>query len=80
MLWTKLLVGLLSVSGAAAQSTNGLYSLVKRRLPNHVENFQFSLVSNLTGSDDGYDQFVVQSSSNGSVLVQGTSLSALSSG
>ncbi|KAJ5621454.1 hypothetical protein N7528_006237 [Penicillium herquei] len=81
MLWKKLLAGLLITSGvAAAQSTDGLYSLVKRRLPNHVGDFQFNLVSNITGGDDGYDEFMVQSSSNGTIVVQGTSLSALSSG
>lgn len=79
MLWTKLLIGLFAASGAA-QSTDGLYDLVKRRLPNHVDNFRFSLVSNITGSNGGYDQFIVQDAPNGTVMVQGTSLSALSSG
>lgn len=79
MLWSKLLIGLFAASGVA-QSTDGLYDLVKRRLPNHVDNFRFSLVSNITGSNAGYDQFLVQDAPNGTVIVQGTSLSALSSG
>ncbi|KAJ5115696.1 hypothetical protein N7456_000044 [Penicillium angulare] len=80
MLWSKLLVGLLSASGVAAVSTDGLYSLVKRRLPNHVDDFRFNVVSNITGSDEGYDQFTVKSEPNGTIIVQGTSISALSSG
>jgi alpha-N-acetylglucosaminidase len=79
MLWTKLLIGLFAASGVA-QSTDGLYDLVKRRLPNHVDDFRFSLVSNITEGNGGYDQFMVQEAPNGKVLVQGTSLSALSSG
>ncbi|KAJ5769528.1 hypothetical protein N7520_004087 [Penicillium odoratum] len=76
-MWKKLLIGLFAASGVA-QSTDGLYNLVKRRLPNHIDNFQFNLVSNITGND--YDQFTVRNSPNGTVIVQGTSLSALSSG
>ncbi|KAJ5288893.1 hypothetical protein N7478_001923 [Penicillium angulare] len=80
MLWSKLLIGLLSASGVAAVSTDGLYSLVKRRLPNHVDDFRFNVVPNITGSDEGYDQFTVKSAPNGTIIVQGTSISALSSG
>lgn len=67
------------VATAAAQSTDGLYGLIKRRLPNHVDRFRFTLDGQF-GNSDGYDQFVVQSADNGTVLVHGNSISALSSG
>ncbi|KAJ5153536.1 uncharacterized protein N7482_010014 [Penicillium canariense] len=61
-------------------STKGLYGLVRRRLPNHVDHFHFTIdYSNITGAD-GYDQFMVQSAPNGTILVKGNSVSALSSG
>ena len=79
MRWINLLLGLLATSAAGAQSTDGVYNLVKRRLPNHANNFRFSLTSDLPDSN-GYDKFTVQSVANGTVMIQGTSLSALSSG
>lgn len=78
MWWT-----LLFVWGCAtwtvAQSTEGLYRLVQRRLPNHVDRFHFSINSSLN-LNSGYDQFSVHTSPNGTVLVEGSSISALSSG
>jgi alpha-N-acetylglucosaminidase len=67
-----------------SQSTQGIYNLLQRRMPQHADSFQFSLV-NVTGvaSDDGdqpFDRYVVSTLSNGTVLVEGNSLSALSSG
>lgn len=59
MPWIKSLLWL-CVATATAQSTEGLYSLVKRRLPNHVDHFRFILDTNF-GDNDDYDQFVVQS-------------------
>ncbi|KAJ5396423.1 hypothetical protein N7509_004536 [Penicillium cosmopolitanum] len=66
-------------ASAVAQSTDGMYSLVKRRLPEHVDQFRFSISSNLT-DNGGYDQFTVKTAHNGTVLVEGSSISALSSG
>ncbi|KAJ5561889.1 hypothetical protein N7461_000650 [Penicillium sp. DV-2018c] len=60
-----------------AQSTEGLTNLVKRRLPNHVDEFHFTLDATLEGK---YDSYVVTSAPNGTVSVRGTTLSALSSG
>jgi len=78
MRWIKSFLWL-CLASAAAQSTEGLYSLVKRRLPNHVDQFRFTLDADFVDSD-GYDQFVVQSEHNGTILVRGNSISALSSG
>ncbi|GFF94021.1 alpha-N-acetylglucosaminidase [Aspergillus udagawae] len=85
MWWAKILLicGLMTGSGFS-QSTQGIYNLLQRRMPQHADSFQFSLV-NATGvaSDDGgqpFDHYVVSTLSNGTVLVEGNSLSALSSG
>lgn len=78
MCWIKSLLWF-CVASAVAQSTEGLYSLVKRRLPNHGDQFRFTLDADF-GNSDGYDQYLVQSADNGTVLVHGNSLSALSSG
>lgn len=78
MKWINSLLWLVAAS-AAAQSTEGLYNLVKRRLPNHVDDFRFDL-KNYTASKNGYDQFEVRTASNGTVLVEGNTVSALSSG
>ncbi|KAK5789923.1 hypothetical protein VI817_007210 [Penicillium citrinum] len=78
-MWWSLLFVWGCATSAVAQSTEGLYSLVKRRLPNHVDHFQFSINSSLV-EDGGYDQFTVQTLPNRTVLVEGSSISALSSG
>ncbi|KAJ5197744.1 uncharacterized protein N7498_006861 [Penicillium cinerascens] len=78
MRWIKSLLWFF-VASAVARSTEGLYSLVKRRLPNHSDQFRFNLDADF-GNSDGYDQYIVQSADNGTVLVHGNSLSALSSG
>lgn len=78
MRWTTSLLWLIAAL-ATAQSTDGLYKLIKRRLPNHVDLFQFEL-KNYTGGENEYDQFVVRTTPNGTVLVEGNTLSALSSG
>jgi hypothetical protein len=72
-----LLISGLWISSALSQSTQGIYDLVQRRIPQHADNFQFALV-NFT--DQGYDQYIVSSLPNGTVLVEGNTLSALSHG
>lgn len=80
MKWSRLLIGLFAASGAiASRPTDALYDLVKRRLPDHVDDFRFNLVSNATAAK-GYDHFKVETTQNGTVLVHGTTVSALSSG
>lgn len=78
MRWTKSLLWYFAAS-AVAQSTDGLYSLVKRRLPKHVDQFRFLVNSDPTDTG-GYDQFTVRTAPNGTVLIEGSSISALSSG
>ncbi|GIJ98764.1 hypothetical protein Aspvir_000885 [Aspergillus viridinutans] len=77
MVWVKTLLWGLCASTTFAQSLDGIYDLVRRRMPKHVDSFRFSLVDfNSTHND----QFVVSTAANGTILVQGNSLSALSYG
>jgi alpha-N-acetylglucosaminidase len=79
MQWLKSLLWLCAASTVVAQSTEGISNLVQRRLPKHADSFRFSLV-NATQATNTYDKYVVSTTANGTVLVQGSSLSALSSG
>ncbi|KAJ5633385.1 hypothetical protein N7490_009724 [Penicillium lividum] len=72
-----LLLGGLLTGRSLAQSTQGIYDLVQRRMPQHADSFQF-LLDNST--DQSHDHYVVSTLDNGTVSVQGNSLSALSSG
>ncbi|XPS77214.1 Alpha-N-acetylglucosaminidase [Ascochyta lentis] len=59
-------------------STSGLYSLVERRLPSHCGSIEFQLdAEHGNGTNDAY---TVSTASNGSLIVHGNSLSALSTG
>ncbi|KAK5996206.1 Alpha-N-acetylglucosaminidase [Cladobotryum mycophilum] len=58
-------------------STAGVEALVRRRLPQHADAFEFTLVD---GHDDNDESYIVKSSGDGKVHVQGTTLSALLSG
>ncbi|KAL7802663.1 glycoside hydrolase family 89 protein [Trichoderma afarasin] len=78
----KSCVWLLSAIGAAASScdpTAGVESLVKRRLPQHVDSFEFVIepaqVSGLTN-----DSYAVSSTKDGKIRIEGTTTSALLSG
>lgn len=75
MRWFKSLLWLAAVT--VAQSTDGIYDLVKRRLPDHLDSFDFSLDTDLEGK---YDTYVVTNAPNEKISVKGNSLSALSSG
>ena len=76
-IWTTCLI-----LGASAQSTQGILDLVQRRLPDHVNDFEFQLVTNGTGNitEPSNDNYIVSSTADGKILVAGNSLSALSSG
>ncbi|KAH8697216.1 glycoside hydrolase family 89 protein [Talaromyces proteolyticus] len=69
---------------AATSSTQGLINLVQRRIPNHVNSFTFSLTDTNSTDKNGYirqnDSYEVSSASNGTILIEGTSLSALATG
>ncbi|KAI1826032.1 glycoside hydrolase family 89 protein [Xylaria intraflava] len=76
---------LAAVGVAATISTAGVESLVRRRLPHHAESFQFKIVNAVknetgTGVERENDSYVVSSTKNGKILVQGNSVSALLSG
>ena len=64
---------------ASATSTQGLYDLVERRLPGHCEDFVFTLHPETNSSAVINDAYSI-SSENGSIAIQGTSLSALATG
>jgi alpha-N-acetylglucosaminidase len=70
---------LLAASTAWSLSTQGIQNLLHRRLPAHSNNFQLSLV-NVKANDTTNDQYTVSSTKNGKILVEGNSLSALSTG
>jgi alpha-N-acetylglucosaminidase len=71
------------IPGPAADSdsaTAGVEALVKRRLPHHAPSFQFELVNATSSSSRGNDSYLVSSEQDGSILIQGNTLSALLSG
>ncbi|EAW06433.1 alpha-N-acetylglucosaminidase [Aspergillus clavatus NRRL 1] len=77
MLWVQVLLLVLYAPIGLGQSIDGIYDLVRRRIPRHADSFRFSLVDfNSTGND----QFVVSSTDNDTILVEGSTLSALSYG
>ena len=79
MRWFQSLLWLSVASTVVAQSTEGISNLVQRRLPKHADHFRFTL-ANTTQANNTHDEYVVSTAANGTVLVQGSSLSALSSG
>ena len=72
---------LIAGTAASAQSVQGILDLVKRRLPNHVAKFTFSIVNATAASPSKHnDEYTVSRSANGKILVEGNSLSGLSIG
>jgi alpha-N-acetylglucosaminidase len=69
---------------APSQSIQGILDLVQRRLPDHVGNFEFRLVGNENVSSSimtkENDQYIVSSTADGKILVEGNSVIALASG
>ncbi len=90
--WTKWLVafGALAVfpPSAAAQSTSSVVDLVRRRMPSHADDFSFEIVSSNTSlsspsekaAGKSNDCYTISTLANGTVHVQGNSVSALTSG
>lgn len=74
----------LFVAAVLAQSTQGIIDLVARRLPSHVDTFEFLLTANeslpIISSTKTNDEYRVSSTSGNKILVEGNSLSAISSG
>ena len=79
MWWTKALCLAVLAGTSFAHSTQGIYDLVRRRMPLHADSFELSIVDSINNAT-GYDQYAVSSTSDGKILVQGTTPSALSSG
>ncbi|KAL2010206.1 hypothetical protein VTN00DRAFT_6013 [Thermoascus crustaceus] len=80
--WVVVAVSTVStaVVAASAPSTEGIRNLVKRRLPHHVDSFRFELVNVTASRKWTNDEYTVETGENGTILVQGNSLSALASG
>ena len=80
-IWTIILGILIAGTAVSAQSVQGILDLVKRRLPNHVAEFTFSIVNATAASPSKVnDEYTVSRSAKGKILVEGNSLSALSMG
>jgi alpha-N-acetylglucosaminidase len=80
---TCLAVLISTVTALAAPSTAGIEALVRRRIPDHADNFQFALVDNSTTgthNTSSNDAYTVADLSNGTIRVEGTTLSALATG
>ncbi|KAF1361121.1 putative alpha-N-acetylglucosaminidase [Lizonia empirigonia] len=67
---------------ALTTSTSGLYSFVERRLPSHCSHLEFHLepVHYNNTSKAQNDKYTVSTASNGSIIVSGSSPSALTTG
>ncbi|RFU26740.1 hypothetical protein B7463_g9605, partial [Scytalidium lignicola] len=79
MWWTKALCLVVLAGTGLTESTQGIYNLLQRQMPLHANSFELSLVKSV-GGVTGYDQYEISSTHNGKILVEGTTLSALSSG
>jgi alpha-N-acetylglucosaminidase len=75
-------IGLVAV--VSAQSTAGLKSLLERRMPNHVKDFDLKIVNatmlGVKNTTAVYDSYSVTSKKDGRVEIHGTTVSALSLG
>ncbi|TVY80301.1 Alpha-N-acetylglucosaminidase, partial [Lachnellula suecica] len=86
MYFSFCIVGFVAVvTAVTAQSTQGILDLVQRRLPNHVDAFEFRLTGNetfpiSTAIRAVNDEYTISSTSDGKTLVEGNSVIALASG
>ena len=80
ILWTgKSVLHNFGLPTAHKHSTRGIYKLVQRRMPLHANRFEFSLVDFIQNGSD-YDQYLISSTPNGKVRIEGTTLSAIAYG
>ncbi|TPX13640.1 uncharacterized protein E0L32_005843 [Thyridium curvatum] len=70
----------ITVVSASLSSTAGVQSLVKRRLPRHVDAFEFVISDTAVAGNGVRDSYEVSSTDNGKIQVKGTSTSAVISG
>ena len=78
-----LLVFLFAVLARSAQdtSTEGITRFLERRLPNHVNDFTFSLSDSIRKSEDWVnDEYTVSTGSDGKIHIEGNSLSGILQG
>ncbi|KAH8648643.1 putative alpha-N-acetylglucosaminidase [Xylariales sp. PMI_506] len=68
----------INTTSSTASLTAGVEALVQRRIPQHASSFEFAIVNATT--DPTYDTYTVSSTSDGKILVQGNTVSALLSG
>jgi Zn-dependent protease with chaperone function len=59
--------------------TQGIYNLLKRRMPLHADSFELSLVD-FVRNNTGNDQYMISSTTDGKIRVEGTTLIAISYG
>ncbi|KAI8628560.1 glycoside hydrolase family 89 protein [Xylariaceae sp. FL1651] len=80
--WTAAVSAVALRPTATTASTAGVAALVQRRMPQHAPSFQFVIVNatNATTTEPVNDSYVVSSMSNGKILVQGNTVSALLAG
>ncbi|KAH8900379.1 putative alpha-N-acetylglucosaminidase [Thozetella sp. PMI_491] len=84
MRFVKLIIWAATAAVAAAVdsaiSTKGVEALVQRRLPQHAASFQFAIANASDSSGSSLDSYTVSSTSDGKILVQGNTASALLTG
>lgn len=83
LLWSC--TAILTAAAQVTDSIQGIQDLVQRRLPDHVNDFEFVLTSNeskpiTTAIRAINDNYVVSSSANGKIRVEGNTPIALASG
>lgn len=64
---------------ATEKSVQGLIKLLGRRLPAHVDDFEFQIQGNHTLGETN-DEYVVSQTVAGKILIEGNSLSGIASG
>ncbi|KAF2180635.1 glycoside hydrolase family 89 protein [Zopfia rhizophila CBS 207.26] len=69
-----------AATALAATSTQGLYDLVKRRVASHCKDFVFILEDTDNSSELTNDEYTISTATDGSIAIQGNSLSALATG
>lgn len=82
-LFSVFFVVLLGVLARARQdqSTDGITRFLERRLPNHVDDFTFSLTDPIRNSDKWVnDEYKVSTGSDGKIHIEGNSLSGILQG
>lgn len=81
---TYIAVGIVALCGrgllASHLSTAGIEGLLKRRLPNHADQFEFSLASSPHEATPSNDTFEISNADYGKIRIEGTSISAILTG